>query len=134
MRTLEEIINRNDYTRLTHDLNGRVQELAKVVRNKMVELDLYELKNYYYQIRTLHSSCGDYSYLECYEDEELEGSLEDNSSFCYCGDFNARVCAASNKSKLIFLNNVKAILQELDETETKQVEEINKAIDGTKEI
>jgi hypothetical protein len=133
MRTLEEIINRQDYTKLTYDLNRRVQQLAKVVRNKMVELDLYELKNYPYAIRTLHSSCGAYSYLDC-EDEELGGSLEDNGDYYYCGDYNARVYAASNRSKLGFLNNVKAILQELDETETKQVEEINKAIDGTKEI
>jgi hypothetical protein len=130
MRTLEEIINRQDYTKLTYDLNKRVQQLAKVVRNKMVELDLYELKNYYYQIRTLHSSCGDYSFLG----NEYGESLEDNGDYYYCGDYNARVYAASNRSKLGFLNNVKSILQELDETETRQVEEINKAIDGTKEI
>jgi hypothetical protein len=131
MRTLEEIINRNDYSRLTVTLNKRVQQLAKLVRNKMVDLDLAELKNFPYAIRTLHtSSCGDYSFLG----NEYGESLEDNSNYYYCGDFNARVYAALNRSKLGFLNNAKAILQELDETETRQVEEINKAIDGTKEI
>lgn len=40
MKTLDEILNRNDYCRLTETLKEQVEEIAGRIREKMTELDI----------------------------------------------------------------------------------------------
>ena len=45
-KTLDEILNRNDYVRLTATLKTRVEEIAKRIREKMEELDILNDDNF----------------------------------------------------------------------------------------
>ena len=42
-KTIDEIINRDDYARLTKELKNRTEEIAVKVRRKMNDLDLDEI-------------------------------------------------------------------------------------------
>ena len=46
MRTIEEVLKRDDYKRLSSELSDMVADIAKSVRKKMEQLDLKELGDY----------------------------------------------------------------------------------------
>jgi len=43
MKTLQQIIERDDYKRLSRNLANKVEELAEIIIKKMEELDIDEL-------------------------------------------------------------------------------------------
>ena len=45
-KEIYEILNRNDYVRLTAKLKSRVEELAKRIREKMEDLDIANDDNF----------------------------------------------------------------------------------------
>lgn len=131
MKTIEEIIKRNDYRKLSEQLKKRVQELAKKVRLKMYDLDIEELDGLYIRTVTSHS-CG-YSddFLATSEGHDLESV---NHSYYYCNDYNLYIKGASNNEALTFLNNVKEYFKKLDEIETEKSKVIEKALEENKDI
>ena len=52
----------------------------------------------------------------------------------YYSDYDCYIVGANYKEALKFLNNANSIMQQLDKIETKQVEEVNKALADTEWI
>ena len=154
MKTLDEILKRNDYCRLTENLKERVEEIAGRIRKKMTELDIDNDDAFWngeigvdtvtVRIVDKKSSAGTYSYLAIKRsvDEEYNGtpiygyfSLEDiDKDFYYSGDFNARVQGASNSEALAFLNVAKKFIQGLGEVEQEKVTAIKNALENNKDL
>lgn len=147
-KSIDEIINRDDYARLTKALKDRTEEIAVKVRRKMQDLDLDEMiingltltvKKYSADYGQYHSDklsieqhCIDDDYGREYT-EYL--SLEDiNESYYLAGDFKCRITGASNKQALKFLNSAKKIFEYLDDTESEQVNDVTKALEETKDM
>lgn len=137
-RTLDEILSRNDYARLTATLKSRVEEIAKRIREKIEDLDIANDDDFYHgeigidgvavRVESIKSRAGKYEYLaikregECYGDASWY-SLEDvGKEYYYAGDFTAKVMGASNKEALAFLNVAKKLIEGLGELEQKRVE------------
>lgn len=122
MKTVDEIINRHDYVRLNESLNNKVEELAMIIRNKMVELDLIDLGDYHI------SNISANGYAAHLLNDMDNNSVESSKFYYYCGDFNCPITPATSKSKLDFLNKAKDLLQELDRIETVKCEAIKEAL------
>lgn len=131
MRTLDEILKRDDYSRLTEQLKERVKEIAKNIRIKMYQLDLDCLGDICIRTVTSHR-CG-YSddFLATSEGHDLESV---NHSYYYCNDYSLYVKGASNKEAIGFLNRVKQYIEMLDEIETEKSQKIEKALQENKDI
>lgn len=158
MKTIDEILNRNDYQRMTVQLKERVQEIAFRMRLKLVELDLEDeevgvaVKGMngcnadYVAVRyasVCSNSCGSYDYLgiDVSDNEDKRNgctclhSLEDiNKDYYYAQDFTAHVRGASNKEALRFLNAAPQLFKLLDEIEEKQVQVVKDALEKTKNL
>ena len=146
-KSIDEIINRDDYTRLTKTLKDRTEEIAVKVKRKMKDLDLDEMiingfkivvKKYSADYGQYHSDklsierhCV-YNYNEEYNEYV---SLEDiNESYYLAGDYKCWITGASNKEALKFLNSAKTIFEYLDDTESEQVNDVTKALEETKDM
>ena len=139
-----EILNRNDYVRLSSKLKSRVEELAKRIREKMEDLDIANDDNFdngeigadgvvVRVVSIKRQTFGEYEYLaikregECYGESSWY-SLEDiGKEYYYAGDFTAKVVGATNKEALAFLNVAKKLIEGLGELEQKRVESVNAA-------
>lgn len=127
MKTLDEILNRTDYLKLTGQLKTRVEELAVKLRNKMESLDLKEFGDYH--IRTVESRSGlSETYLAFFGGEYYYNLENINRSYYFNNDFNCYVRGATIKTALYFLNNFKGIINELDKYETSICSEIQEAL------
>ena len=139
-----EILNRNDYVRLSANLKSRVEELAKSIREKMEELDIVNdddfdsgeigIDGVVVRVVSMRSrNFGEYEYLaikrkgECYGEASWY-SLEDiGKEYYYAGDFTAKVVGATNKEALAFLNVAKKLIEGLGELEQNRVESVKAA-------
>lgn len=147
-KSIDEILNRDDYARLTKALKDRTEEIAVKVRRKMNDLDLDEIKadgfklavkkytadhgQYHSDKLSIEQHCIDDDYGREYT-EYL--SLEDiNESYYLAGDYKCRITGASNKQALKFLNAAKKIFEYIDDTESEQVNEVNKVLEETKDM
>lgn len=146
-KSIDEIINRDDYARLTKTMKDRTEEIAVKVRRKMNDLDLDEMiingfkivvKKYSADYGQYHSDklsierhCV-YNYNEEYNEYV---SLEDiNESYYLAGDYKCWITGASNKEALKFLNSAKKIFEYLDDTESEQVNDVTNALEETKDM
>ena len=139
-----EILNRNDYVRLSAKLKSQVEELAKRIREKMEDLDIANDDNFdngeigvdgvvVRVVSIKRQTFGEYEYLaikregECYGESSWY-SLEDiGKEYYYAGDFTAKVVGATNKEALAFLNVAKKLIEGLGELEQKRVESVKAA-------
>lgn len=146
-KTIDEILERDDYARLTKALKDRTEEIAVKVRRKMKDLDLDEIYiegltlivkeysadqgQYYFDNLSIKRHC-----IDDYNEESDEYvSLEDvNKSYYAYDDFKCKIEGASNKQALKFLNSAKKIFEYLDEIETQQVNDVTKALEETKDM
>ena len=143
-KEIYEILNRNDYVRLTAKLKSRVEELAKRIREKMEDLDIANDDNFdageigvdgvvVRVISIKRRTFGEYEYLAIKREGECYGeaswySLEDiGKEYYYAYDFSAKVVGASNKEALAFLNVAKKLIEGLGELEQKRVESVKAA-------
>ena len=146
-KSIDEIINRDDYTRLTKALKNRTEEIAVKVRRKMNDLDLDEMiiNGFKIVVKKYSADYGQYHSdklsIERYCPVDYDGgyyeylSLEDiNESYYLAGDYKCRITGASNKEALKFLNSAKKIFSYLDDTESEQVNDVNKALEETKDM
>ena len=142
-KEIYEILNRNDYVRLTAKLKSRVEELAKRIREKMEDLDIANDDNFYdgeigvdaVVVRVV--SIKEYKYLaikregKCYGESSWY-SLEDiGKEYYYAGDFSAKVVGASNKEALAFLNVAKKLIEGLGNIEDERVNNLQTALKNT---
>lgn len=141
MKTLDAILRRNDYARLTVALKSRVEEIAKRIREKMDYLDISDDDNFdngeigidgvvVRVVSMKRRTFGEYEYLAIKREGECHGdykwySLEDvGKEYYYAGDFTAKVVGATNKEALAFLNVAKKLIERLGYIEDKRVKSI----------
>ena len=149
-KSLEKILSRDDYHRLTESLKERVQAIAKRIHAKMDELDIPDdsdfddgeisAGNVVVCIKRVHThSCGAYEFLAIKREFEGEwvqwASLEDvGRDYYYAGDFNARVRGANNKEALAFLNVASKLIEGLGEVEEKNIAAVSETLRKTENI
>ena len=146
-KSIDEIINRDDYARLTKTMKDRTEEIAVKVRRKMNDLDLDTIKvdGLTLTVKKYSANQGQYHFdnlsIKRYCTVDYDGgyyeylSLEDiNESYYAYDDFKCKIEGATAKQALKFLNAAKKIFENLDEIETQQVNEVNKALEETKDM
>ena len=146
-KSIDEIINRDDYARLTKALKDRTEEIAVKVRRKMQDLDLDTIKadGFTLAVKKYSANQGQYHFdnlsIERYCIDDYGGgyyeylSLEDiNESYYAYDDFKCKIEGATAKQALKFLNSAKKIFENLDEIETQQVNDVTTALEETKDM
>ena len=145
MKTLDAILRRNDYARLTPTLKARVEEIAKRIREKMDYLDISDDDNFdngeigidgvvVRVVSMKRRTFGEYEYLAIKREGECHGdykwySLEDvGKEYYYAGDFTAKVVGATNKEALAFLNVAKKLIKGLGYIEDERVKSVEAAL------
>lgn len=140
MKTLEEIIARNDYKNLTSALKQKASELARTIRDKMIEVDIEQVvvKEFSYMMKKtiFHLEDGNYETHRClcylakgwaepivngeptyYNLEETDDHGEQNNGLF-----------ASTEMLCCFVNNAREILNKIDEIETIKCKEIEETL------
>lgn len=138
MKTLDEIIKRNDYVRVTKQLRERAHELSEIILRKIVELDCAEstmcFNGHSYEVHTLTSNVSSEDFLCVQEFGDFDGdmyvshyNLHGRKGYMH-GDFNCPLKDASNAMYRDFLNDCRDILAWLDHIESKKVTECEQAL------
>lgn len=134
MKTLDQIIKRNDYKRLSIQLANKAEELAEIIMSKMKELDIRELKDLKIVKRSANSGHNQ-DYLIIVDGGDFSGALnvcqkstggKNREGFYYAGDFNCWIDFAKNDDVLHFLNFFQNYLEKLEEIENEKCAEIEK--------
>ena len=142
-----QILARDDYKRMTATLKEKVEEIAQRIGMKMDELDIINdddfdngeigIDNIVVRNVIVTSNSGfTYKFLAIkrYDDENNYtswASLEDiEHTFYFCNDYTAKVCGATNKEALAFLNVAAKLIKGLGEIEQKNVNEIQRALEN----
>lgn len=146
-KSIDEIINRDDYARLTKALKNRTEEIAVKVRRKMQDLDLDEMiiNGFKIVVKKYSANQGQYHFdnlsIKRYCPVDYNGgyyeylSLEDiNETYYAYDDFKCKIEGATAKQALKFLNSAKKIFSYLDEIETQQVNDVTKVLEETKDM
>lgn len=145
--SLDAILARDDYKRMTAQLKDKVQDIAHRIYNKMDELDIDEsirVDGVTIKRSSVRSNAGTYEFLaimdnygdrfmpeECQERHSL---MDIDREYYYAGDFTAKVRGASNKEALAFLNAAKDFILALGEMEQQQANNIKQAIKENEDI
>ena len=126
-KTLDEILNRNDYVRLTATLKTRAEEIAKRIREKMKDLDISNNDDFYkgeigiddvaVRVKSIKSRAGEYEFLAI----KREGECYGESSWYSLEDIGKEYLGASNKEALAFLNVAKKLIEGLENIEDERV-------------
>lgn len=145
--SLDEILARKDYMRMTEQLKDKVEYIAHRICDKMFELDIEEslsVDGVTIKPTSVCSNMGGYLFLAILDnvgdtsmqEQNIRGhSLEDIGRGYYYGcDLTAWVQGASNKEALTFLHAAKDIILKLGEIEQMQAEDIKQAIDENDNI
>lgn len=155
-KTIDEILERNDYEKLCLELNERCEEIADMIHTKMciLGIDRLNVNGLYLRRLDYYSEGGslkedlvvfrkhyrDDCVLGCDYDEDFEyrdynvyGSLINLEDSIIYRDCNTLVCCASNDEVLKFLLEVDSIFKRLDEREDVKVHLANIAIECTDE-
>lgn len=134
MKTLDEIINNENYTKLNGALVERSIELAEKIREAMRSAEIEEIGDY--SIRTVRTHSG-FSNTALYIEVGVDSnwgeipeycSLETSESSYFTGDFNCWIQAAKGKDRLKFLNDAKSILEEIDKIKQKRMSDVENAL------
>lgn len=137
MKTLDEILKREDYKRLTSEMAERVYDIAIKIRRKMHSLDIKELTVDGLKIRDCkrRSNVDSYVFLAVVDNEDYEGSLYDiNDSGYLHNDYSCYINGATNKEALAFLNRARKIIEYLGEKEEEKVKAIRQAMADTADL
>lgn len=137
MKTLDEILKREDYKRLTSEMAERVCDIAIKIRRKMHSLDIKELTVDGLKIRDCkrRSNVDSFVFLAVVDNEDYEGSLYDiNDSGYLHNDYSCYINGATNKEALAFLNRARKIIEYLGEKEEEKVKAIQQAMADTADL
>ena len=142
VKELEKVIERNDYKRLSKKLAEKCEELADIIIDKMIELEIDKLDDLkllkaslsgfteYYLVISEFSVDADFGY------DKDSGVLNvckisrglNANGYYFAGNFNYYVNFAKSKEALYFLNNAKKYLDLLDKIETKKSEKFKESL------
>lgn len=139
MKPIEEIINKESYSRLNCALVDRVIEIAKKLKEACFKLDLescdsFKLAGLTFQLRKVKSNSG-YSQWNLYMYSERDFvAIDESQSYYYCNDYNCYVKVSNNTEKLYFLQHAKQIFEEIEQIFQDKEKEIEKSIEETKSL
>lgn len=129
MKTIDEVIKRNDYKKLVPRLNEKSIEIAQLILRKMIELDCEDVcfkVGAYIRCNKYSGDGGTETHLVVENDYGQIYSLNVLKGYHLNGNFsNVFIEPADNKMRLVFLNSVQNILEQLihlEDTLTIQVE------------
>lgn len=130
-KSIDEIVNDENYTRLNEALKDRSIEIAKIIHNEMDKLQISEIGDY--KICEVKTNSGfSEEYLGMLEDDGYGyTSLERTKSCYYAGDYNCWIEAAKTKNRIQFLNAARSIFDAIDEIKKNRCAEINSALSET---
>lgn len=144
MKTLDEILKRNDYVKLSPSLKAAAKDIARRIREKIEDLDLANDDDFYHgeigigdvavRIESVNSRHSEYDFLAIKREGESLGdaswfSLEDiGEKYYFKGDYTAEVCGASNKEAIAFLNVAKQLIEGLGDVEQKRIDRALQAL------
>ena len=133
-KTLDEILNRNDYVRLTATLKTRAEEIAKRIREKMKDMDISNNDDFYkgeigiddvaVRVKSIKSRAGEYEFLAI----KREGECYGEASWYSLEDIGKEYLGASNKEALAFLNVAKKLIEGLRNIEDERVNNLQTAL------
>ena len=131
MKTLDEIINNENYERLNGALVERSIELAQKVRKAMDSAEIKEVGDFRIITKSANSGFSDKSlYIaSCDSEHVLEyHNLEIRKSQYFAGDFNCWMQAANGKDRLHFLNCAKIALEKIEAIKNKRMADVELAL------
>lgn len=136
MKTIDQIINNENYKKLNAALVNRVIEIAEKIKEECLKLDLddcdsFRLGGYTFQVRETKSRSG-YSQYNLYMYTERDFvAIDEITSYYYMNDFNCWIRASNNSEKLQFLQHAKAIFADIDAEKEERCESIESALKET---
>jgi len=149
MKTLDEIINRQDYIHINGALSERSTELAIKVARKMMQLEMrtvtiddkHELHrvslNEMYeditgcsQILSVQKIGNNSDYVLACKERGCAWDSNEDMRESYEGD----IYKAGSWAKLLFINNCIDIINKIDEYETNKVKEVENALEAVKNL
>lgn len=132
-KSIDQIINNENYVKLNDALKDRSEEIAHIVRKELVKLEIEEIGDY--SVRTVITRAGgsDTSLYILDEDGKYR-CLELEKSQYLEGDFNCWIDTATTKQRIQFLNSAREILDRIDEIKNKRCEQIEAALANTSDI
>ncbi len=130
-KSINEIVNNENYKNLNEALIDRSIEIAGIIRNEMNKLQISEIGNYKICEVKSHSGFSE-EYLGMLEDN-VHGytSLERTKSCYYTGDYNCWIEAATTRDRIQFLNAARSIFDAIDEIKENRCAEINFVLSET---
>lgn len=133
-KSIDEIVNNENYTRLNEALRDRSIEIAKIVRNEMYKLDIIEIGDY--KIIEVKSNGFYNEYLGMIKEGNGNEyvSLEDKKSYYFAGDYNRWIEAAKAQDRIQFLNAAKDIFEEIDKIKENRCKSIEFLLNETSDI
>ena len=139
MKTIDEIINNENYKKLNNALIERVIEIAEKIKNECFKLDLddcdsFRLGGCTFQVRKVESNSGYYQYNLYMDTERDYVAIDEKSSYYYMNDFNCWIKASNNSEKLYFLQHAKAIFADIDAEKKDRCKSIETALKDTENL
>lgn len=136
MKTIDEIINNENYKKLNNALIERVIEIAEKIKEECIKLDLddydsFKLGDCTFKIGKVKCNSGYYQYnLYMYTERGLV-AIDEKSSYYYMNDYNCWIKASNNSEKLQFLQHAKAIFADIDAEKEERCKSIETALKET---
>lgn len=139
MKTLDELIERNDYKVVNARLRKRCAALGEKLLKacQLIELDEeeeFQLGGLTFSIRTLKPRCGFTEDIIFLHDGEDRYAINRELSYYFCNDYNYYVNAAPSKIFLRFLNNAKLVFADLEAAQNNVMKDMTKALADTEEL
>lgn len=140
-KTLEEILNRDDYETLSKSLLEKVQVIAGKIAIKLAKLDEvnrrisvnYKNADDKYICVTVMAKAIDAKIHLTFETQQFDKDEMLQTVYKTLCDFDS-VDAASVNESLMFLNAAKGIIEKINDIEEKKVNEINKTLEDTEDV
>lgn len=135
MKTIDQIINNENYKKLNNALIERVIAIAEKIKEECIKLDLddydsFKLGGCTFKIGKVKCS-GYYQYnLYMYTERDLV-AIDETNSYYYMNDYNCWVKASNNSEKLQFLQHAKAIFADIDAEKEERCKSIESALKET---
>lgn len=139
MKTLDELVERTDYKIVNGQMRKRCVKLAEKLLKAcqlvgLDEVDTFELAGMEFEIQTLKPRCGyteDIIYLS-YNRQWY--AINREQSYYFCNDYNFHVEAAPSRVFLEFLNNAKAVFEDLEQKQDELIEKMRDSLAKTEEL
>jgi len=138
LNNLEKLIARSDYEKLSLRLAKKCEELADIIIDKMIKLQIDEISNLRLKTVSVDDFVEVYLVIDSFYFEDsmhkTSGALNFNfrsrgrkKSRIYISNFTT-IRTSNDKEALYFLDNFNKYLNEIKEIETKKSEKIKEAL------